>query len=291
MNELPPFLGRLFAEQRLSLSQLSDRGRKQLRALFDGGVLSIESAGRGQVVLVRKPEGLVAWLRQNFPAFESQWLVEKTTGRAHSVALRRSSKATGSGAGAGVLHLRGFAAQGGAVALDSTAFPVSELTTRHGVAACLIGPQSILSIEGRSALIENLECFLQVEFILPEIAVAMNSAGRISDQLVACLARSSITPEPLLHLPDYDPVGLSDYLRLRSALGERVALFVPSDIERLFSALGDRKLISEKPRNRVLLRQLATRAWPCRESETIFQLIKESGSGLEQESLLLKFNA
>ncbi len=289
MDDLPPFLRRLLAEQRLSLSQLSDRGRKQLRPLFDGGVLLIESSGRGEVVLVGKPEGLIAWLRQNFPAFESQWLAEKPVGRAHSVALRRSSKATGSGAGAGVLHLRAFTAQGGVVVLNSAEFPVSELTARHGVAACLIEAKSTLCIEGRTALVENLECFLRVEFILPEIAVAMNSAGRISDQLIACLARSSITPKPLLHLPDYDPVGLSDYLRLRSALGERVALFVPSDIERRFSALGDRKLISEKPRNRALLKQLATEAWPCRESEAIFQLIKESGSGLEQESLLLKF--
>lgn len=288
MNELPPFLGRLFAEQRLSLSQLSNRGRKQLRALFDGGVLSIESVGRGQVVLVRKPDGLVAWLRQNFPAFESQWLAEKTTGRAHSIALRRSSKATGSGAGAGVLHLRAFAAQGGVVTLNSTVFPVSELTTRHGVAACLIEAKSTLGIEGRTALVENLECFLRVEVILPKIAVAMNSAGRISDQLISCLARSSIAPAPLLHLPDYDPVGLSDYLRLRSALGERVVLFVPNDIERRFSALGDRKLISEKPRNRALLEQLATKTWPCRESENIFRLIKETGTGLEQESLLLR---
>jgi hypothetical protein len=190
-----------------------------------------------------------------------------------------------------VLHLRAFTSRGGAVVRDSIEFPVSELTARHGVAACLIEASSTFGIKGRTALVENLECFLRVELILPDIAVAMNSAGRISDQLIACLARSTIAPAPLLHLPDYDPVGLSDYLRLRSALGERVALFVPSDVEQRFFALGDRKLISEKPRNRALLEQLSTRTWPCRESERVFRLIRESGSGLEQESLLLKVRA
>src|SRR5436190_8993810 len=165
MDELPPFLERLLTEQRLSRSQLSDRGHKQLRPLFDGGVLEIESAGRGEVVLVRKPERFVSWLRQEFPAFEKQWSALETAGRARSIALRRSSKATGSGAGASVLHLRAFATQA-AVALNSAALPVSELTTRYGIAACLIDAKSTLRIEGSTALIENLECFLQAEFIL-----------------------------------------------------------------------------------------------------------------------------
>ena len=36
-------------------------------------------------------------------------------------------------------------------------------------------------------------------------------------------------------VPDYDPVGLGDYLRLREALAGRVSLFVPSDLEERFA--------------------------------------------------------
>lgn len=91
-----------------------------------------------------------------------------------------------------------------------------------------------------------------------------------------------------MHLPDYDPVGLSDYLRLRGALAERVSLFVPSDLEERFAAFGNRKLITEKARNRALLEQLDGRVWPCEQSRRVYGLIKESGSGLEQECLLVK---
>lgn len=79
-----------------------------------------------------------------------------------------------------------------------------------------------------------------------------------------------------------------DYLRLRTALGASVTLFAPEDIAARFVALGNRKLIAEKPRNRALLEQLSGTAWPCHTSARIFDLIKETGSGLEQESLFLK---
>jgi hypothetical protein len=87
-----------------------------------------------------------------------------------------------------------------------------------------------MTFEGRVALVENLECFLRMEAIIPDVPLVINSAGRISDRLIACLARSHFEAPPLLHLPDYDPVGLGDYLRLREALAGRVSLFVPSDI-------------------------------------------------------------
>ncbi len=94
----------------------------------------------------------------------------------------------------------------------------------------------------------------------------------------------------MLHLTDYDPVGLSDYLRLREALAGHVDLFVPSNLEERFAVFGNRKLIAEKPRNRALLEQVIGSAWPCEQSRRVFELIKETGSGLEQECLLLKLS-
>jgi len=289
MDDVPPFLRRLIQGQRLASSELSAQARKQLRPLLVGGVLVTETSGRGEVVEVRKPEQLLAWAQHTFPSFEGRWQVPGEFGRAQSIARRRSSKAAGSGIGAGVLHLRAMADGRGAATVNGVNFPVRELTAQYGVAACIVRADTQFEFTGQTVLVENLECFLNAERILPEASILLNGAGRLSDQLIACLGRSRITPAPLLHMPDYDPVGLSDYLRLRSVLGARAALFVPTDIEPRFAALGDRRLIADKPRNRTLLEQLSTKAWPCRESERIFQLIKESGSGLEQESLLLKF--
>lgn len=81
---------------------------------------------------------------------------------------------------------------------------------------------------------------------------------------------------------------MSAYLRLRVALKERVNLFAPEDLEERFAAFGNRKLITEKGRNRALLEQLEGSVWPCEQARRVFRLIKETGSGLEQECLLLK---
>jgi hypothetical protein len=287
MDDVPPFLRRLIQRQRLAGSDLSTQARKQLRPLFVGGVLVAETSGRGEIVEVRKPEQLLTWVRLTFPSFEGQWQGPAEFGRAQSIALRRSSKAAGSGIGAGVLHLRAMAEGRGTATVNGVNFPVRELTAQHGVAACLIRPDTQIEFIGQTVLIENLECFLNAERILPEASIFLNGAGRLSDQLIACLGRSTFSPAPVVHFPDYDPVGLSDYLRLKVLLGPRVVLYLPSDIERRFAALGDQRLISEKPRNRALLEKLATERWPCPESKMVFDLIKESGAGLEQESLLL----
>lgn len=287
MDDVPPFLRRLIQQERLAGSDLSARARKQLRPLFAGGVLVIETSGRGEVVEVRKPEQLLVWVRHTFPSFEGRWQGPSEFGRAQSIARRRSSKAAASGVGTGVLHLRALAGGGGMTTINGVNFPVRELTAHHGVAACLVRPETQFEFTGQTVLIENLECFLNAERILPEASIFLNGAGRLSDQLIACLARSTFSPAPVVHFPDYDPVGLSDYLRLKALLGPGVVLYLPSDIERRFAALADQRLISERPRNRALLEKLATERWPCQESERIFRLIKESGAGLEQECLLL----
>lgn len=290
MDELPPYLLTLFSERRVSRSQLPARSKGLLRPLFDGGVLEIEPAGRGEVVVVRQAEAFASWIGQNFPSFGNRWQVPDGASRAQSLALRRDTKATGLGVSRSVLHLRAWGSAASGVTLNGGELPVSELSAKHGVAACLIDANSEMGFEGPVALVENLESFLRVEDLIPSVSVALNSAGRISDRLIACMARSRFEVLPLLHLPDYDPVGLSDYLRLREALAERVSLFVPADLEERFAAFGNRKLITEKARNRALLEQLEGRVWPCEQSRRVFRLIRETGSGLEQESLLLNLS-
>jgi hypothetical protein len=171
--------------------------------------------------------------------------------------------------------------------IDGAELPVGRLTNQYGLAALLIGESSQFRFKGAVALIENLELFLNADLVVPDVEIVLNSAGRISDRLIACLARSHFGEHVLLHLPDYDPVGLSDYLRLNSALAGRAILFVPSDLNERFARFGNRDLIAKKPRNRDLLEQLGAAKWPCAASAEVFRLIRETGCGLEQECLLL----
>ncbi len=288
MDDVPPFLRRLIQQQRLAGSELSALAKKQLGPLFLGGVLVAETSGRGEVVEVRKPEQLLAWARHKFPSFEARWQGPAQFGRAQSVARRRSSKAGRNGVGAGVLHLRAPSLCGGSVKYNGSKFPVHDLTVHNGLAACAITTDTQFEFTGQIVVVENLECFLNAERVLPSDALFLNGAGRLSDQLIACLGRSTFDPAPMLHWPDYDPVGLDDYVRLRRVLGERVALYVPEDIEKRFGALADRSLIIEKPKNRRLLENLSGQNWPCEASKKVFDLIRETGAGLEQEALFLE---
>ena len=286
MDEIPPYLTTLISEGRVPRSSLSGRALRELQPLFAGGALTEEVAGRGTLVVVQRPDILLQWAHRCFPAFAGIWEQEVDSERARSVLLRRDSKAGGAAAGMTVLHLR---ARGAAsVTRDGRDFPVARLTENHGVAACLIHSGTRLELDAPAVLIENLACFLEFETIVPSAGIAMNSAGRVSEALLHCLAHSSLQG-PLLHLPDYDPVGLADYLRLRAVLQDRVQLYVPADIESRFATFGNKTLIA-RPRNRALLEKLGSTDWPCPESARVFRLIRESGSGLEQECLLLGAN-
>lgn len=291
MHELPSYLALLVSQHRIPRSQVSAGGMGTLRSLFAGGILDVERSGGGEVVVVRDPAAFETWLRNRFPFLDSQVTTPAGADRAKAVALRRDSKATGEGVAQGVLHLRAWGAPSITFCVDGRDIPVTELSARHGIAACLLGSESVIDVtNAKVLLIENLECFLRAEMLIEDAYLALNAAGRISDRLINCLARSQLGNQPLLHLPDYDPVGLSDYLRLNAKLADRVILYVPDDLEERFERFGNRKLISDKPKNRALLEQLDRSSWPCAASERVFKLIKEAGAGLEQESLLIGLN-
>lgn len=290
MTELPPYLSLMLAEQRIPRSQLSTSSLGALRPLLAGGILELVRAGRGEVVWVRNRPAFEEWLRQRFPTFSKQVSIPTGATRAGAVALRRDSKAGNQGVQHEVLHLRAFGDSTPLVSVDGRDLPVVELTARHGVAACLITAHSVIDVtRGHVLLVENLECFLRAEALVAEAALVLNASGRVSERLVKCLARSQLGAQPLLYLPDYDPVGLSEYMRLREALGERVRLYVPNDLNERFERFGNRDLIVGKPRNRSLLEQLNDAQWPCVESAQVFSLIKAFGAGLEQEALLLNY--
>lgn len=291
MHELPSYLSLLVSQHRIPRSQVSAGGMRTLRPLFAGGILDVERSGGGEVVVVRDAAAFETWLLKRFPFLDSQVTTPAGADRANAVALCRDSKATGEGVAQGVLHLRAWGAPSITFCVDGREIPVAELTASHGIAACLLGSESVIDVNNAKVLlVENLECFLRAEALISDTFLALNASGRIPDRLINCLARSRLGNQPLLHFPDYDPVGLSDYLRLKVKLGDRVVLYVPDDLEERFKRFGNRKLISDKPKNRILLEQLDRCSWPCDASERVFKLIKESGSGLEQEALLLGLN-
>ena len=89
----------------------------------------------------------------------------------------------------------------------------------------------------------------------------------------------------LLHLPDYDPVGLSEFQRLHARLGKRVVLHLPADLETRFTKFSNRELL-EKGNSQAMLVQL--RRSDLSAIRRVIELMDRYNAGLEQEALLVK---
>jgi hypothetical protein len=117
----------------------------------------------------------------------------------------------------------------------------------------------------------------------PELDAAIYAGGRLSARVVRWLAGEAMRDASIVHLGDYDPVGLAEYLWLRAACGTRVRLCLPSDLRHRMRRYGKRSLLAG--RNAALLASLRQSGDPA--VREIVGMMDETGCGLEQESLLL----
>jgi hypothetical protein len=88
----------------------------------------------------------------------------------------------------------------------------------------------------------------------------------------------------LLHLPDYDPAGLSEHKRLHERLGDRVSLYLPPDLPARFERFSNPALLN-RPNTQAMLAQLRRSQIPA--IRQVVELIDRHNAGLEQEGLLI----
>ena len=138
------------------------------------------------------------------------------------------------------------------------------------------------SITGALAVVENLEVFCHFEKLKTDAQLAIYAQGRLSGRILNWLSSPAMAQARIIHCGDYDPVGLDEYLRLKSACRERAALYLPANLEDLLSRYGKRDLLLGN--NASILARL--RKTEDQEVRQIVKLIDRYGVGLEQEVLL-----
>ncbi len=167
---------------------------------------------------------------------------------------------------------------------SSEAVDVTAMTRIAGGAALMLRDGMEWSFEGTIATIENEEAFWSHDLILPEIDLAVYVRGKMSNRLLRWLATAPMASCLITHWGDYDPIGVLEYMRLRSACSGRVHLHVPDDLEKLIARYGKRSLVRADKQVQALcsLRELT--------DDTIIkrfvQIFDELGKGVEQEILL-----
>ncbi len=270
----------LLRKGRMPNSSCSASLRRALRPLLDSGVVVEERAGGGRRLVVRDEATFRNFSRSHFPEVSTDpGLGTRTAG----VARFRDSKSFPSNT-AEILSVRAWS--GSALLKGGDPVPAISATLEHGVFSFLLREKTPYSICGPCALVENPEVFTQFERLrLPVGLVIWSSRGRASTRLVEWLATMQAPDFTLVHLPDYDPVGLIEFERLRMRLGARVSLHLPDDLPERFTDFPNRTIL-EKPNNRAMLATLRRKR--LAEIRRVVALIDRNNACLEQEALLVR---
>lgn len=260
----------------LPSSSLSNSLRSTLRPLLDSHVVSEVPSGAGRRLVVLHPEALARFIQDRFPSTEST-----NSGRAAGVALFRDSKSVANQTPP-ILRIRAW--QDPALLLDTTCTGAADATRLHGLFACVLAEPHRYQLTRACALVENPEIFLRFEQLQLPTPVAIDGHGRLHSRILDWLASHTSPTFSVLHLPDYDPTGLSEFVRLRQHLGPRVSLHLPANLDSLFARYSNPRLL-DHAHSRDSLARLRSSHIP--EVQAVCNLIDRHNAGLEQEALLL----
>ncbi len=272
-------LGRLQQQGALPRSQCGTGFLRAIEPLLASGVLSEERAGAGRRIVVRDTAALNEFVQHHFPG---DTVPSDSTSRAMGVARFRDSKAFESDT-PWVVSIRAW--DESALRKDGCSVGAATATAAHGVFSFVLQPGSGFTLHGPCALVENPAVFHHFERLGLSIGLAMLGQGRIPGRVLDWLASVQGGDYSLLHLPDYDPVGLSEYERLHGRLSGRAQLHLPSDLEERFRRHANRALL-ERPNSRSFMLKL--RQSPLPDVRRVIALMDRHNAGLEQESLLIK---
>jgi len=247
-----------------------------IQPLLDAGVVAEERSGGGRRLAVRDKAALRRFVQRDFPNSAAG---QDHTSRAAGVARFRDSKTFPSDTPE-ILSVRAWAED--ALLKDGEPAGAARATFRHGVFSFLLNNHYLL--RGPCALVENPAVFSQFERLrLPVGLVICSGRGSASGRLMDWLGANDAPDFSLLHLPDYDPVGMVEFTRLRARLGARVRLHLPEDLGERFARFSNRSLL-DKTKNRAMLAGLRKTGLP--EVRRVVSLIDSNNACLEQEALL-----
>lgn len=278
LDSLAKHLAILSDKSSLPSSSMSKADRRRIQSLFDAGVLAEEKSGAGRRLIVRNQQALQAFVLTMYPS-GLEGFKGDLPARSKAVADRRDSKKT-IGKNPVTVLVRGF--NGCTFEKNGAHLPVAEWTRSAGVAALCLESMRGWKCKGTIGTVENLETFWNIDKLAPFVDLAVYAEGRIGADVLKWLTSIEMIETQILHFPDYDPVGMDEYLRIKNACSERASLYRPEDLEKLFNLYGKAQLLRDS--SAVLAR---LRKSDDSDVRYVVDLMDRCGVGLEQEALLI----
>ncbi len=265
----------LDAEGSLPASRLPAAMRRELRALFDARILEERRAGAGRRVVVADPPGFRRWIEDRLPHGLDPDLAGSP--RSIAVAAWRDAKVAARTDAEPVL-IRAFTAEA-RLELDGAVLDILSLSHEAGCASFVLSPARQPTLQGRIGVVENLEAFLHAERLGPPLDAALYASGRLSSRVLAWMGAQGAVR--WVHLGDYDPVGMSEYLRVSEACPGRATLWIPPELDALVARYGKPRLMEASPGVWTRVRQSEDPA-----VRRVVSVLDRHAAGLEQEILL-----
>jgi len=269
----------LIADGALPASECGQAFLKRVAPLLAGDVLVWRRSGGGRQLVVNDVKALKDFCHQSFP---NAHLPPNSGSRVESLSRFRDTKAMANNENE-IVSLRAW--REGAVLKNGKPTGALEATTSHGVFSFLLTPDCPYELRGTCALVESPAVFTVADQLNLGVDLIVYGHGRISNRAVDWLARATGSDFSLLHLPDYDPVGLNEFQRLHARFGKRVDLHLPTDLEIRFNEFSNPELL-RKGNSQAMLAQLRRSNLP--QIRRVVELIDRYNAGLEQEALLIQ---
>lgn len=281
-------LNQLLEQGMLARSTCSRQFLAYIAPLVQSGIVIEERAGAGRRLTLVNPGALESFVRDRFPGAA---LAQDASSREAGIARFRDTKSFRSDTPE-IVTVRAWSEA--AFVSTEAAFgssTVGQLAVRatadYGIFSFLTsGPACAgLRLSGCWALVENPIVFQRFERLGVPAHGVMYGRGRASKQLLDWIKQRANPDFRLVHLPDYDPAGLSEHERLRAHLGALVQLHTPGDLELKFAKLSNPGLLKHS-RTKTML--AALRNSGDKAIQQVVQLIDRFNAGLEQEALLVQ---
>ena len=271
-------LTRLLETGTVARSACSREFLATLAPLLDSRVVTEDKSGAGRCLVVQNPQAMREFIQHHFP---NAPVPAGASSRVAGVSRFRDTKAVASDLPE-IVTVRAW--RDDSLRTDGKSIGAAEGTRAHGVFSFLLASPARFTLHGPCALVENPAVFTQFEHLRLPPHLALYGRGRSSNRLLDWLTAQTAPDFQVLHLPDYDPVGLDEFTRLRERLGPRVQLHLPENLAGLFQHHANGELL-QKTSTQSLLAKL--RQSGIAEVRAVLALIEKHNAGLEQEALLI----
>jgi len=274
-NASRQWLMRLLEAGALPVSSVPKPAKADIDNIQNAGFITWERSGAGAKLIVANEAALKKLLQAT--GYEGDTLA--LTPKAKAVALHGDAHK-----GRDDALLLMLSTAGRATWFDGNhVLPLRDLVDKFGIASLVARPGDQWSSGQPIAFVENQDLVLNAKTYFKRIGFegsVLYYSGWLSRAFLDWLTERERAPSYLI-FPDYDLVGIKNYLLAKERLGDAVQLYIPENLPELLKRHGNfEKLKSQSDRK--MIEQSGDA-----DAIRLYNTLLASGCGLDQEALLL----